>query len=375
MPIPTFPSLAPRLRRGVILVCASCAGAFPLAAQTPGVAPTTDPLAAREFTEAHVPVERARRAGVLTAYFENDTFGGTDKNYTNGAKISWLSSDLSTWGQSGWRQDTLEALPYVNRPDTQKNIGFSVGQNIYTPEDTQAAVPSPTDRPYAGWSYVELTFISKSDTRADIFSLQLGIVGPSSLAEQTQAAVHDLLGDDSPNGWDYQLRDEPGVNLIYERRHRLYARSFADILGIDFIPHIGASLGNVQTHANLGGTVRLGFDLPSDFGVGLARGGSIGAAPGNDLDPRVNPSRDFSLFLFAGADGRAVGRDIFLDGNTWKDSPSVDKKILVADLFGGVGMIVGRWQLTGTFVHRTREFDTQPDAFTRFGSVTLSVAF
>jgi hypothetical protein len=331
------------------------------------------PAQTTETAPEPVPVERARQTGVFTIYFENDYFGGTDQNYTNGTKLSWQSADLSDWGQTGWRRGFLEALPFVNHPGTQKNLGFSLGQNIYTPTDTAAPVPDPEDRPYAGWSYVELTFISKTDVRADIVSIQAGIVGPSSLAEDTQRIVHEWINDDVPAGWDSQLRDEPGVNLVYERRYRLVARTLFDTLGFDLIPHGGFSLGNVQTHANLGATARLGLNLPSDFGVALARGGSIGAAPADDLDPRVNGR--LGLFLFAGVDGRAVARDIFLDGNTWKDSASVDKNPLVADLKAGFGLIAGRWQLTGALVHRTKEFDTQPDPWSRFGSVTLSVAF
>lgn len=322
-----------------------------------------------------IPVERARQTGVFTIYFENDYFGGTDQHYTNGAKLSWQSGDLTEWGQDGWRRGFLNALPFVNNPGTQKNFGFSIGQNIYTPSDTDAPVPAPDDRPYAGWSYVELSFISKTDVRADIISIQAGIVGPSSRAEDTQRIVHEWINDGVPRGWDHQLRDEPGVNLIYERRYRLVARTLFDTLGFDLIPHGGVSLGNVQTYANLGATARLGINLPSDFGVALARGGAIGAAPADDFDPRVEGGRGFSLFVFAGAEGRAVGRDIFLDGNTWKDGPSVDKELFVTDIMAGFGLVAGRWQLTGALVQRSKEFETQPDPWSRFGSVTLSVAF
>lgn len=348
----------------------ACAAGSPLAAQDPTVPP-----APAEETKPAIPVERARDTGVFTIYFENDYFTGTDKNYSNGAKLSWLSGDLTDWGQTGWRRSFLNALPFVNHPGTQKNFGFSFGQNMYTPENTSASVPDPTDRPYAGWSYLEVSFISKTETRADIVSIQVGMVGPSSGAEATQDLVHEWVDDEKAQGWDYQIKDEPGLNLIYERRYRLYARTLWDSMGVDFIPHGGFSLGNVQTYANLGGTIRFGYQLPSDFGVGIARGGSIGASPIDDRDPRVAPDRDFSLFLFAGADGRAVARDIFLDGNTWKDSVSVDKEPLVADVMAGVGLIAGRWQLTATFVQRTKEFETQPDPWSRFGSVSLSVAF
>ncbi len=346
----------------------ACHALPPLAARTPAPAADAD-------TEPPPPVERARRTGLFTIYVENDYFGGTDQNYSNGAKLSWQTGDLTDWGQTGWRSSFLHALPFVNRPDTQKNFGFTIGQSIYTPSDTDATVPDPSDRPYAGWSYLEVSFISKTARRADIVSIQAGIVGPSSLVEDTQRIVHEWFDDEVPQGWDHQLRDEPGVNLIYERRYRLVSRTLWDGVGMDFIPHGGASLGNVQTHANLGATARLGLNLPSDFGVALARGGAIGASPVDDLDPRVSAYRDFGFFVFAGAEGRAVGRDIFLDGNTWKDGPSVDREIFVADIMTGLGVIAGRWQLTGAFVHRTKEFETQPDPWSRFGSITLSVAF
>ncbi len=322
-----------------------------------------------------VSTERARSAPTFTVYFENDVFANTDRHYTNGVKLSWLSADLTNWGQTGWRQAFIDILPFVNRPEGQKNLGVALGQNIYTPQNISASVPDPKDRPYAGWSYLEFAFISKTPAIADTISIQLGIVGPHSYAEETQRIVHEWIDSTHPRGWDHQLHDEPGVNLIYERRWRLYARTLANVLGFDLVPHAGASLGNVQTYANAGGTLRLGLNLPSDFGVQLARPGSIGSTPADDLDPRVAPDRNFSLFIFAAADGRAVGRDIFLDGNTFRSSPSVDKEPFVADLSAGVGLIAGRWQFTFTTVRRTREFKTEREPHDDFGSVTVSRAF
>lgn len=311
---------------------------------------------------------------MFTFYFENDFFGGQDRHYTNGLKLSWLSSDLEAWGQTGWRKRLAESLPFVNRPDAQKNLGFAFGQNIYTPQNISQVPPDPTDRPYAGWSYLEFTFVSKTESVMDIIAIQLGMVGRHSYAQDMQRVVHEWLNDEQPRGWDYQLRDEFGLNLVYERKWRLYKRSLGQFFGVDLTPHAGGSLGNVQTFANAGFTTRFGFNLPNDFGVSLIGATSSTLSPLDDDDPRISTKRGWSFFAFGGVDGKAVARDIFLDGNTFRDSPRVDREIFVGDAFYGIGLVFGRWQLTYTEAVRSREFKGQPDK-NYFGSVALSRTF
>jgi lipid A 3-O-deacylase len=319
---------------------------------------------------------RAREASIFTAYFENDTLAGTDRHYTAGTKLTWLSSDYSTWKErEGLSRLVGDQLPLINAPGTQKNFGVALGQNIYTPNRTDLAVPDPTDRPYAGWSYLEFSFLSKSAARLDTLSFQFGIIGPHSYAREIQREVHRLKGVTQTRGWDYQLKDEVGVNAVFERKWRVYSGSVAQLVGVDLVPHAGLTLGNVQTYANAGGTVRMGFHLPSDFGVQLIRPGGGGSTPINDLDPRVSLAHNFSAFVFGAVDGRLVARDIFLDGNTFRDSARVSREIAVADISYGVGMIAGRWQVTFTQAIRTREFKTQRERTNAFGSMTLSVAF
>lgn len=325
--------------------------------------------------EEPAPTEAARRTGVFTLYFENDYFGGQDRHYTNGLKLSWLTSDLSAWGPLGWHQKFADSLPFIqNGPDTQKNFGFAFGQNMYTPQDTQRVPPDPTDRPYAGWTYLEFSVVSKTDSVMDTLALQVGMVGRHSYAQDAQQVVHEWLNDGRPRGWDYQIHDEVGVNLVFERQWRLYARSFGHQLGVDLTPHAGASLGNVQTYANAGLTTRVGFNLPSDFGVSLIGATSATNSPLDDHDPRVNSRRSWSLFAFGGVNGKAVARDIFLDGNTFRDSASVDKESFVADAYYGLGVVMGRWQLTYTEAVRTKEFKGQHGK-NYYGSVALSRTF
>ena len=51
--------------------------------------------------------------------------------------------------------------------------------------------------------------------------------------------------------------------------------------------------------------------------------------PGSDF---FEPTGGFSAYVFAGVDGRAIARNLFLDGNTFEGSRSVNKMNLVGDL-------------------------------------------
>jgi hypothetical protein len=86
----------------------------------------------------------------------------------------------------------------------------------------------------------------------------------------------------------------------------------------------------------------------------------------------ISPVSGFGWYLFAGIEGRAVARNIFLDGNTFRGSRSVDKKHLVGDLQIGFVLDWSGLRLGYTHVLRTREFQTQ-ESEDNFGSFSLSV--
>src|SRR6478736_5153923 len=82
--------------------------------------------------------------GTFSTYFENDLFAGTDRYYTNGVKFSWSSTDLAKFSDTPYASPLLpllNAIPFVNKPDYQKNLTFSIGQNIYTPDNSATSEP------------------------------------------------------------------------------------------------------------------------------------------------------------------------------------------------------------------------------------------
>ena len=315
------------------------------------------------------------KLGNFSLYFENDFFGGTDRYYTNGVKLSWISPDLNDYAESDklpdWSLPYIRRLPFINEPGLQRNIGLSMGQNMYTPGDISREDMIEDDRPYAGWGYFGISFHSKSEHRLASMEIQLGIVGPESFAEQTQTFVHRLAGTQCPKGWDNQLKNEPGLAVAYERKWRLFQAGTVGGLAFDTIPHLGGVLGNVYTYANAGMEARLGWNIPKDFGTSLIRPAGDFNAPVKVRGLFPSGNHEFSLILFASADGRAVLHDIFLDGNTLTESHSVDKRHFVANAAVGVSLITHRLKLSYARVLQTKEFKEQPDNQS-FGSLTFS---
>src|SRR5690606_30937471 len=114
---------------------------------------------------------------------------------------------------------------------------------------------------------------------------------------------------------------------------------------------------------------RIGQELDSDFGPPRIRPGLPGSEAFRPDGPRIRPGLPgseaftpdggFAWYLFAGAEGQVVLRNIFLDGNTFQDSHSVDRRVLVGDLQAGFALIYESWRLTYTHVLRTPEFEEQ----------------
>lgn len=312
----------------------------------------------------------AEAEGVFSLAVENDSLSsGGDRNYTSGIKLAYVSP---AEGVPDWLRgagDFTRAFS-GSAPDFW---GIAIGQSIFTPEDI-SAVPAPPDQhPYAGWLYMQIMVGAeedRSDGRAprylDTYELEFGIVGPSALGEEAQGGIHQILGAPEPLGWDSQLNDEFAFAVSFDRRWRAL-RVFGDYFGgleADLTPSAGVTLGTLRTEARAGLTIRLGRRIDSDYGP-----------------PRVRPSLAgvehfeggrLSWSIFAGVQGRAVARNLFLDGNTWEDSASVDRNPYVADFQTGFSISAGDWRLAYTYVWRTEEFETQ-SARQDFGALAISV--
>jgi len=300
--------------------------------------------------------------GIFNVVVENDSFAGTDRDYTNGIRFSWLSSEES---MPTWARSVAHILPLAS--DGNKRISIAAGQSMFTPKDITTSAPRPGDHPYAGWLYGSVGMVSDTGKTLDNVMLTLGVVGPLAYAKETQVFVHQVIGSPHPEGWHNQLKNEPGAILTYERKWRGIYEFSPFGMGADITPHVGGNLGNVNTDATVGATFRLGYDLPADYGPPRIRP----SLPGSDF---FIPTKELGGYLFTTIAERAVGRNIFLDGNTFSDGPHVNKEIMVSSLQVGAAITYGQTRLSYTQVFMTKEYTTQQRG-SAFGAFTLSCRF
>lgn len=303
--------------------------------------------------------------GVWSVTSENDLFGGTDRNYTNGVRIERFSPANKVSPVLSW---AARQLPFIDLERRDLRQGLALSHAIFTPADITVRQPDPDDRPYAGWLYLSATAVASDDQIQDVLQLNVGIVGPSAGGRFVQDEWHALIDVDQPQGWDYQLRDEPGIELIAQRMALFDGPGLPLGLETDLGFYGGGALGNVRTYAGSGLVGRIGWDLDGDFGPPRIRPALSGAGT-------FSPEKPLGLYVFAGLDGRFVLRDMFLDGNAFRDGPRVaDRNKIVGDFQTGIAAHIENVQLAFTYVHRTEEFQRQAGP-QRFGAVSLSIAY
>lgn len=308
----------------------------------------------------------------LSFSHENDNLGGgTDRYYTSGARVTYFDAGIEV---PPVIDELADHIPTFDLNETT-SVYYTLGQNLYTPANIKLAAQPENDRPWAGFLYgsVGLTTATynEDETRAHIDDLEftLGIIGPEALGEQTQKFVHKYISNSpKPMGWNNQLGFEPGFIVTWSRRVPYALRyDLFDDINFRVEPNYTIALGTIRTYAGAGATMVLAssksMDTPTRVRPAIP---GTGAFNTND--------RDFNWQIFAGLDGRLVGRDIFLDGNTFRDSHSVDKKYLVGDASAGVSFTYDDYRLSYTLNKRTKEFDEQEKGSV-FGSVTLTTRF
>jgi lipid A 3-O-deacylase len=323
--------------------------------------PLAASLAAPLAASAAEPLDQQ---SIWTFQVENDAVstqtGTSDQYYTSGLRLGWTSGQdavdpIAAWGHSIWGDGTTR-------------LSIDLSQSIFTPKQTQLNPPDPRDRPYAGELILTGGLVHDTSWTRDVVSVSLGVIGPAALARQVQNGFHNIIGDTPNRGWHYQEGDQPAFQFLGQRTWRL---PIADLgfMDADVLPSLTASVGDIRDYVQLGGVLRFGQGLASDFGTARIEPGLNGA----DAYTAAQP---FAWYGFAGVDGQAVGYDVTIDGSTFRnDSPSVSRVWDVGELEAGVAVMAYGLRITYTQTWQTQEFRHQKSGLFNFGSLAISAKF
>lgn len=311
--------------------------------------------------------DQRRDEGLFTFVLENDVLGERkeDRDYTNGFKLTWMSAPATTpaWTRRlfAWGDRVFSDGSTVQDP----RIEFEFGQSMFTPKNLRLAVPDPRDRPYAGLLYGAVGLVGKRDDGSfEQFQGVFGVVGPASKAEQVQREFHKLIGGQDPKGWGTQISNRFAGELRFQRTEPTRTIYRRNRFAAEGAPHWGASLGNLTTALNAGYSVRVGVNLPEDFGPPRV----YPSLPGSGY---FVPTAAFGWYLFGGVEARYVARSMVLDEPSTLGT-HVTRQPWVLDAQYGVAAYWDDFRAAFTLVTRSREFKEWDSRVSSFGALSLT---
>ncbi len=313
----------------------------------------------------------------LSFILDNDLFANTDKDYTNGARVSFITNkrvspnfkDVAAWLESVQSRvpDSITGFDKEKKPEYR--IGYSVTQLMFTPNDFESSSQPPGEHPYVGWLAIGYSLHAKTEKAINSLEISLGLTGRNAFAEATQDFIHDLRNIEKFNGWDSQMPSEATLNLFFTQKRRLTGNKSKDVLfDIDSFGEWELAVGNFKSSVDLGLVMRAGFHLPVYFS-----------------DPRIGPTsysheifydkktdtKPWSAFGIFGARGSAILHDISLDGPLFRTfETGVEKEDFVGEAYLGAAIRLYKWELSYVHTFRSKRFKEQPKG-SQFGSIAL----
>jgi hypothetical protein len=299
----------------------------------------------------------------ISYYFDNDTIIGTDRCFTGGYRLSWTAFELKNFKEVPW----LKWIPINKKSGSKHLLSLSIGQSVYTPDDISQSKLILDDRPYAGYLYFATAFHSVNSKAQESFEISLGIIGRHAFGEETQSFIHQITGSIKPQGWQNQLKDEFVLQLFYEKSLEVKSAEISRNLRFEIIPQWGAGLGNAIISGTIGLFSRLGCNIPKDFGLAIKRpSGLKGVMLGKKVPMGIYGFISIQTFFNV--------RNIFLDGNTLKESHSVDKYFFTGDVNLGLVMHINRFHIAYTYTIWTKRFKTESRPH-RYGSLSIAYIY
>lgn len=305
--------------------------------------------------------------------WDNDLFSprGTDAYYTNGVVFHAVRDPAPATEGREWRAcPGLAPLVRVLAPalvpagaGATYQHSLELGHIIQTPLDKTSRIPDPADQPYAGLLYAGCRYHLRTGLRTESLGLQAGLLGPWALAEESQDLAHRVVGAREARGWQGQLRNELLLNLRYDRQE-VVGELAGGAAGLTLFDNMDFALGPLLTSASAGLNLLYARHPDTVFGLNPNYLGRY---------PRITDGEGTGFYAMASVQVTGVLRNLFLNGNTWVDSPArVDHEPLLGSAQVLLGYGFRCWALQLGLNVSTRSFQSQDVELPRYGTVALS---
>ncbi|MGI4750069.1 MAG: lipid A deacylase LpxR family protein [Janthinobacterium lividum] len=285
---------------------------------------------------------------------DNDAYlaQGSDRYYTNGLFI-YFRHALQT--------DTSKKKLFG------KTLGFEIGQKMFNPQSAFIPAAVYVDRPFAGYLYAgsSLQYLFKNESALKL-GVQLGVTGPAALGRQAQELVHRILGFYKPEGWQYQIRNNIGVNLIGN-----YDRLFLRSGWFDLAENSYADLGTTFTGAGAGLTLRFGEFNPLYHSVStsglVAKNRTIKEASHREFFFYLKPAVNYIAY------DATVQGSLFGSSNASQEITGKPEPLVLSQEIGG-NLTAGHWAFNLAAIFKTREVKSMIQAH-QWGTATFLYRF
>ncbi len=183
---------------------------------------------------------------------ENDALASHDDGYyTNGLFYTYM--------------DEIQHPSYIKlMEDLETNTAISFTHLMFTPDNKQKTTAQLNDIPYAGYAKLNFLLYKSSKNYFHEFGVNIGLVGPSTLAEEFQSNFHSLIGQDKAKGWDTQLKDQFTSGISYQFAYKTDSFDVGNFK-VDWTNNIRIEAGNYYSGVLASSTLRIGSMAYDDF--------------------------------------------------------------------------------------------------------------
>ncbi len=228
----------------------------------------------------------------LVIGMDNDFVFQTDRYYTNGLKIEYFTK--------GQGPSLLDYIHLKDKPNEKAIYGFSISQDIFTPEDKNSVASQLQDRPFASSLIFSSSKIIVNNQKRLISrsELQIGLMGKLGGGEWVQNGIHGILPTSSiVKGWENQIKTDIALNYGLEYEKQITRGQFFQISGM-----LGGKIGLPYTYAGTGFNFRIG-EIDEYF---------------NQLN--FYSAKKIDFFFYSGIKGRVVAYNATIQGGLFSNA-------------------------------------------------------